>query len=317
MIERLLGAAEDEVLSEMTGNTRAMKKDTRLITKSVDPFRRAEWTLYAAYHAIQEYIFDIRPNRVHPALGETPNDYEQRRLNETGHREHRLFRLDENLMLMTSPHARRPFHLVDRQRGVWVDGIWYRHPAMADIKRREKVEVRVEPWNASVIYVLIKNRWVAAIGRNARWLVGRSRREVEMSLREESRQSKKSANKGTVSTKSQKHKEKLWSPANFDPRLGEQAKEMAYLYGALNMTNAMPLPREIAEREAAANADIATPTARSDDALSLESSLVMATRPVSDARGMAAPISAEMDKSPAPASGSKFDGALDSVPGYY
>jgi putative transposase len=315
MIERLLGAAEDEALSEMSGNTRAMKKDTRLITKSVDPFRRAEWTLFAAYQAIQEYLFDVRPNRVHPALGETPNAYEQRRLNETGHREHRLFRLDENLMLMTSPHARRPFHLVDRQRGVWVDGIWYRHPAMAEVKRREKVEVRVEPWNASVVYVLIKNRWVAAVGRSARWLVGRTRREVEISLREESRLSKSAANKGTISANSRKHKEKLWSPVNFDPRLAEQAKEMAYLYSGLNMTNAMPLPKELADLQAEADRGISVPAIASDSAR--PAVLPPPSWPVEVATCGAASTPAELAEPSVPVNDTRFAGAVNGMPGYY
>ena len=37
--ERAIGAAKTEVAAKMEGNTRIMRKDTRLITKSVDPFR--------------------------------------------------------------------------------------------------------------------------------------------------------------------------------------------------------------------------------------------------------------------------------------
>ncbi len=311
MIERLLGAAEDEVISEMAGNTRAMKKDTRLVTKSVDPFRRAEWTLYAAYHALQEYLFEVRPNRVHPAIGETPNDYETRRLAETGVREHRLFKLDENLMLMTSPHARRPFHIVDRQRGVWVDGLWYRHPAMTEVKRKEKVEVRVEPWNASVVYVFIKNRWVAAVGASSRWLIGRTRREVEIALREESRLAKVLANKGTFGTKTTKHKQRLWTPSNFDARLAEQQKEMVYLYGKMGMTNAMPSPTEVATPPVAATG-ASTPTPAAEPAPATSAQVPGGSDPTTSPQ-----LDSEMAARDCASLDAESSDVLRSAPGYY
>jgi len=52
MVERLIGATEEEVLSQMVGNTINMK-DPRLVTASVNGFNRAVWTLTAAYYAIE------------------------------------------------------------------------------------------------------------------------------------------------------------------------------------------------------------------------------------------------------------------------
>ena len=142
-----------------------------------------------------------------------------------------------------------------------------------------------------------------------------------MSLREEARQSKTAANKGTISAKSQKHKEKLWSPASFDPRLAEQAKEMAYLYGGLSMTNAMPLPKEIADLEAEVKAGAVPNKAPPIDAAPVEPSLAPAPAPTptpnSGATGAAASIAGEMGKASEPANSTKFKGALDRVPGYY
>jgi len=66
MVERLIGATEEEVLSQMVGNTINMK-DPRLVTASVNGFNRAVWTLTADYYAIENYLFEQRPNRIHPA----------------------------------------------------------------------------------------------------------------------------------------------------------------------------------------------------------------------------------------------------------
>jgi putative transposase len=202
--------------------------------------------LPGTYGALEEYLFKVRPGRIHPALGVTPDEFQEARLKETGARDFRGVHLTEDFLLMTSPHARRPFHKVDRQRGVWVDGLWYRHPAMKDVRKSEKVEVRIEPWNASVIYVYVRDRWVAATGTNTRWLAGRTHREVEIALREEQRRAKLDANKDSVSKKSLKHKDKPWLPEAFDPRLAEQQREMQALYGPKGLTTAMPLPADVA-----------------------------------------------------------------------
>lgn len=240
MIERLLGATEDEVFSELAGNTRMLKKDARLVTKSVDPFRRAEWTLPAVYGAVENYLFQAREHRIHPALGMTPSEFEKKRLEETGVREHRMYILNEDMMLLTSPHADRRFHKVDRQRGIWVGGLWYRHPALWETRHDEKVEVRVEPWNARIVYVRVNNRWVAAVGTSSRWIGTKTTRELEVAMRHEAKESATRANKDALEEKTNGRTEKgPLQPHHFDERLRIQVAEMRHLYEPLGMTSAM------------------------------------------------------------------------------
>jgi putative transposase len=257
MIERLLGATEDEVLSSLVGNTRLMKTDTRLVTKSVDPFRRAEWTLPGLYKAMEEYLFVERPNRPHPALGCTPNEFEQRRLQETGQREFLGVQFDENLMLLTSPHPRVRFHKVDPQRGVWTNGMWYQAPALRTLRKSTRVEVRIEPWNASVVYVHVGTRWVAAIGNSSRWLVRRTQRELELALRAEKRKANADAHRAAVSKRARHGR--IWVAKDFDPRLAEQQAEMRHLYDALGMSTALSEPREAVPPSAIAASPAALP----------------------------------------------------------
>jgi hypothetical protein len=257
MIERLLGATEDEVLSELKGNTRILRTDARLITKSVDPFRFAAWTLPALYELLEDYLFNERPNRPHPALGVSPNEYEARRLRETGHREFKGVIFDENIMLLTCPHAARPYHKVDPQRGVWVDGLWYQHPALRTLKKGAKVEVRVEPWNARVVYVQVPAGWVAAIGSDSRWLYRSTRREMELALRAERRKANRDAARATVNPSMRKHRQIAWSPENFDSRLAVQQEEMRYLYDKKGMT--LALPKQVPQDLEAVNPSLDTP----------------------------------------------------------
>jgi hypothetical protein len=238
-VERAIGATETEVIAQMKGNTRIMK-NTRMVTKAVNPFPRAEWTLYATYGALEEYLFEIRDTRIHPTLGSTPREYEAMRMLETGQREHVLVKFDENIMLLTCPHTRRIKHKIDRQRGVWADNRYYWHDEFRTAKKDELVEVRVEPWCANVVYVYYRNRWIAAITRDIRPFVGRTRREVELALRAERRLAKVNANKDRQNKLSSKKMLELWSPDKFDERIGIQQKEMIYLYTRLRMAVAMP-----------------------------------------------------------------------------
>lgn len=248
MVERGLGSIEVEVFAQMEGNTRQMR-DPRLVTKSINPFGHAVWTLTAVWGAVDEYLFKIRPGRIHPALGMTPDQFETKRITETGTRDHTLIRFDDNIMLMTCPHARRPFHKVDRRRGIWVDGAYYWHPAFATTRKGARVEVRVEPWVANVIYALVDKVWVAALARNLRPYAGRTRRSVEVALREEQRRAKLQANRDTVSRKQLKDKERLWAPETFDPRIDAQQTEMLYLFQRLGMAEALPASVERQVRE--------------------------------------------------------------------
>jgi hypothetical protein len=238
-VERALGAAETEVIAKMEGNTRIMK-NVRMVTKSVNPFDRATWTLTATYGALEEYLFEIRNERIHPSLGLTPRDFESMRMKETGMREHILVKFDENIMLMTSPHPKHWFHKIDRQRGIWVDNAYYMHDDFKTAKNREECEVRVEPWIANVVYVYFRNRWVAAIVRNMKTLDGKTRYEWQIAIRTERRLAKVNANNDRLSKLSAKKMLGLWSPEKYDERIGKQQREMKYLYERLGMTVAMP-----------------------------------------------------------------------------
>ncbi|MEB2319635.1 MAG: hypothetical protein OZ935_13350 [Pseudomonadota bacterium] len=237
LIERLLGAIEQEALAAMQGNTLQMR-DPRLVTKSVNPFRRANLTLKALYGAIEHYLFKIRPNRLHPALGMTPNEYEARRLMETGERRHIFVRFDENLLLMTSPRNRRRLTL-DGRRGIQKDNRWYRHPDMTKVEPGTKLEVRLEPWLYNVIYVLINGQWKAAVCSDSRRYHGRSLMEVSTALIRDRRLAQQGYVRQSVSPENAASRNAYLDARVFDDRLAMQVEEMRVVYDRLNMSLAM------------------------------------------------------------------------------
>lgn len=234
-VERLFGSIETELFSQLEGNTRIMR-ETRLVTADVNPFNRAKWTLPALHRVTEKFLFVDKPDQIAPALGMTPNEFEQQRLQETGSREHLLVRYDENLMLMTCPHAKKRLHSVCQRRGVWVAGMWYQHPELKGLGKGAKVEVRIEPWLHRLVYVHVKGKWVGATAGNTRWLGNKTRREVEVTLREEKRKGTADANRDTLSIKRAEAMEGVREPAQFDPRLQCQQQEMLELYAGISMT---------------------------------------------------------------------------------
>lgn len=247
MIERLLGATEVEMLTEMKGNSTIMKANTRLVTKSVNPINFAEWTLPALYGALEEYCFRERPTRIHPSLGVTPVEREANGVTHSGQREIRGVRFDESFVLMTSPHASHRMHKVDPQRGVWVNGMWYQHAELRGLKKGTQCEIRIEPWNARVVYVNTGKRWVSAMGNNTRWLLGRTTREVEIALREESRKAKSDAERERISVAARRRRQIMLRPQDFDSRLAIQQREMLLHYAEIGMGAALPEAREFLE----------------------------------------------------------------------
>lgn len=234
-VERLLGATEVEVLSQLKGNS-VFLKNPRMVSSTHLPSKHIEWTLPALHGALQHYLFEVHPNRVHPRFGIAPNNLEKHLLLQYGAREHLMVRYDQKFKLLTASHSGSACRKVDRIRGVYVDGMYYWHDRLAHMSKGALAEVRVELWNASVVYVCIDGDWVVAKARDGRALEGRFRPEFEMQLREETRRRQALAQTDRSSVRHSRERALLWQPENWDPRLREQLAEMYTVCQGLELT---------------------------------------------------------------------------------
>jgi hypothetical protein len=150
--------------------------------------------------------------------------------------------MDTVFKLLTSPHPKvKPTRELDRRKGVYVDGTYYWNDKFASSTRKlEQVEVRIELWNASVVYVNYKGDWLIAQARDGRRLEGRFDREVEMLLREEARRRPSTAARDRTTAEHAKKKLRLLEPQLWDARLREQCMEEYFLYSKLGMVEALP-----------------------------------------------------------------------------
>ncbi|MDE2400177.1 MAG: transposase family protein [Burkholderiales bacterium] len=239
LVERLLGVVESEVISSLEGNSIALK-DPRMLSSSHNPNKHIKWTLPALHGAIDHFLFEVHAKRIHPRFGVTPLDHEKRLILEHGAREHRMVRYDKIFRLLTSTQPGTPTREIDRRRGVFVDGRYYWNPKLALTKSREKAEVRVEMWNAQVVYVCFRDEWLVAQARDGGPLNGRFRYEVQIQKREESRAKINAAQRAKSSPAVANKKTALWKPEIWDDRLREQSVEAYYLYERLGMVEALP-----------------------------------------------------------------------------
>ncbi len=242
MVERALGATEQEVISALEGNSIALK-DPREVSSSVNPKKFIRWTLPALHGSIEHYLFEVHSKRVHPRFGMTPGEYEKRLLLECGAREHVLVRYDKTLKLLTSPHSGKATREVDRRKGVFVDGRFYWNDKLAQATQGEAVEVRCEMWCARAVYVCFRSEWIVAQARDGGRLEGRFPPELEMQRREEHRKKRNEAQKDKRAVGTARKKNLLWEPEVWDRRLREQAMEAYALYERLGMTEVLPEAR--------------------------------------------------------------------------
>ena len=242
IIERMLGATEQEVIAQLDGNSLALK-DPRMVSSTHHPEKHIEWTLPGLHGAIEHFLFNVHAKRVHPRFGISPNDDEKRLIHECGSRGHIIVRFDETLKLLTAPHSGKATRQVDRQRGVFVDGYHYWHDKLAQAKPGETAVVRVELWRARIVYVCFRHEWYVAQARDGGVLEGRYRPEFELQQREEARVRKSAAQKDKVTASNSKKRTQLWKPEIWDSRLREQLSEMYYLYERLGMTEVLPSAR--------------------------------------------------------------------------
>lgn len=233
-IETRNRSREWEVDRLLAGCTSHLKKP-RPYNGYPSPKEVAEETLWSLYRRYEAYFFTIKDAKdVHPVLGTTPKAFEQKLERECGAQPFRRVDFDEHLLILTSPFASHPKHVIDQRRGVWVDYRWYWNDAFADANKHETALVRVEPFNADVVYVEYSNQILVAIARDLSPVPNRTRFQVEQALR----QMRKEAGASAQRSRFEYHEERdvmSLDARHFDPCIGLQQQEMLRLYSALAM----------------------------------------------------------------------------------
>ncbi|RJG07971.1 integrase [Noviherbaspirillum cavernae] len=167
VLERLFGRVHTEYIHNLAGNTKATK-NVRMVTGKHLPVNFAEWTLEALYFGIEHWATDYYDQERHPALDCSPRDAFLRGQRESGTRAHKQVLFNQDFLIATCPPVdREGVRLVNRQRGVKVNGLLYWSPEFRDPRvAGQRLPVRYDPWDASTVYVRLNNNWTHALCRN-------------------------------------------------------------------------------------------------------------------------------------------------------
>jgi putative transposase len=246
-IETRNRSREWEVDRLLPGSTSHMK-EARAYNGYPLPKDVAEETLLSLYRRYEAYFFNLKDAKdVHPELGMTPKAFEETLERERGARPFRPVEFDEHLLILTSPFASRTKHVVQPLRGVWVDYRWYWHDAFAGAKQHDTGLVRVEPFNADVVYVEYHGQMLVAIARDVSCVPNRTRFQVEQAIRQMRKESGASAQRSRF----EYHEEgdvMALDARHFDPSIALQQQEMLRLYSTLAMVARIDWPSHTVQR---------------------------------------------------------------------
>lgn len=291
VMERVFGTTNTQFVHNLQGNTKVMRH-VRGVTRAVNPDNFVDWTLVALHGGLDFYFNQIYGETLHPAYDEEPNGRFSRLVHEAGPRFHKWVRFDTTFKILSSPHPDvSPTRVVDQVRGVKVNNAYFTCKALQTPRvHGQKVEIRVEPWNPAVIYVLIENTWHTCHSRMYGSYMHLSALELQHALREvETRDGRKAKD---MSPEHIRERLLLMKPENFDKRLSARQDEMRAIYVPLGMCSATadesdapqevvaekrveqpkgapPAPKDVQTPTAIPESDADSPTTEDDDAYAL------------------------------------------------
>jgi putative transposase len=185
VIERMFGTVNTQLLYQLWGNTQATKMHARTVTKSNDPMRLACWTLAEFDRLFSDYVYRVYDSAVHPALGMSPAEAFVKAIEKSGYRPTRLISYDEAFVVWCLPSTRTGVAKVQPRAGVKANYLhyWSDEFRSAGVEGT-KVRVKVDPFNAGVVYALVKGRWLRCVSEYHHYFNGRSLKEVMIATEE-------------------------------------------------------------------------------------------------------------------------------------
>jgi len=158
--ERLFHTANKQFVHTLIGNTQIMKL-VRQVTKSVNPKTLAVWTLGAFAEWFNVWGYQYYDQRTHWTLKESPLEVYARSVELTGKRRKRLINYDETFRILTLPAPRKLTAQNTPRKGLKINNIYYKCEELKNRRLHNKqLYVRYDPFDISIAYVHIRDRWV-------------------------------------------------------------------------------------------------------------------------------------------------------------
>ena len=179
-IERLFGTTNTSFIDNVLGNTQASKK-AREMTQSVDPRRKATWTLTAFYRRLSQWCYDVYDTRFHSSLEQTPREAYEAGMVLSGVRPYREVKYNQKFLMRTLPTPEREKVKVTYRKGVKVHYEYYWSEKFKDPEVVEtEVEIRYDPFDISHVFAFVKGEWTPCVAAHYLALRNHSIRELQL-----------------------------------------------------------------------------------------------------------------------------------------
>lgn len=178
--ERMFGTSNSEFVHNLTGNTQNMK-NVRQITKSVNPKTHAIWNFERFNERLLDWAYDVYDLMEHPALGMSPRESYEFGMDSFGYRPQRMVVYDENFRIATLPTTSKGTAKVQTGRGVKINYLYYWSDAFRDLAvENNQVSVRYDPFDISLAYAFVNNKWAKCISEYFAQLQGYTEKEIRI-----------------------------------------------------------------------------------------------------------------------------------------
>lgn len=158
--ERLFHTANKQFVHMLLGNTQIMKL-VRQVTKSHNPKNLAVWTLGAFVEWFTAWGYQYYDQRTHWTLKQSPLEMYARSVELTGKRRRWMLKYDETFRILTMPAPRKLTAKNTPRKGVKINNIYYKCEELKSRRLHNKqLYVRYDPFDVSIAYVYIRDRWV-------------------------------------------------------------------------------------------------------------------------------------------------------------
>lgn len=184
VVERLFGTTNKMFIHNLKGNTQIMK-NVRQVSKEVNPKNHAVWTLPLLAEYLFKFVYEIYDEMEHSTLGESPSGVFSKGIALTGERKFTLIGYDNTFTILTLPSTKKGTAKVQPGKGIKINRFYYWSDALynPDIEGKQ-VKVRYDPYNLSVAYAYIKNRWVQLLSEYHTVLEHRTEKEIQIVFEE-------------------------------------------------------------------------------------------------------------------------------------
>lgn len=200
-LERMFGTTNTRLFYNLVGNTQ-LTREVRHVTQDVNPKELAAWTLPRIDKTLDELLFEVYDTTTHPALGQSPREAYIAGMAKTGHRPQRIIPYDEGFLISTLPTTPKGLVKVIPGRGVKINNTYYwsdefRNPLIENTY----VVPRFEPFDYSLAYVFLGDRWVKCYSEYFSIFSGRSEKEIQLASQEIRARDRQHSREGPITAK--------------------------------------------------------------------------------------------------------------------